>query len=102
MSAFTPGPWTISNGVEPGQVDILGAGRVLVADLSRANWARKWEGTVTEANACLISAAPDLLAALKTTRAHLALFCTREDDIAAAIFDLADAAIARVEPKGAS
>jgi hypothetical protein len=53
------------------------------------------------ANARLIAAAPELLAALKVTRQHLALFCNLSDAIAAEVFCLADAAIDKAEqPKG--
>ena len=63
--AHTSGPWSLVAGAEAGQVDVIGAGGVLIAELGNANWARKFEGTVVEGNARLIAAAPDLLAALK-------------------------------------
>lgn len=62
-------PWTIERGAELGQALILGADGVLVADLEAANWARKFEGTVTGDNAAFIVRAAnchdELLAALK-------------------------------------
>jgi hypothetical protein len=61
----TPGPWRLESGAEPGQVSIIGADGLLVADLEEANWARQYEGSVTEANAKLLAAAWELLEALQ-------------------------------------
>lgn len=68
-------PWTIERGAELGQALIVGADGVLVADLEAANWARKFEGTITGDNAAFIVRAAnchdELLAALKIARAFV-------------------------------
>lgn len=55
--------------------------------------------------ASTFAAAPQLLEVAVTLRQHLALFCTHDDAIAKAIFDAADAVIAKAnsaDPIGGS
>ena len=74
MPTHTPGPWHIAE-------DMRGIGNQHVSGVCDmvgnpvANC-----GTNAEANACLIAAAPDLLAALERARNHLIMSGTRQTD----------------------
>ncbi len=78
MSAqHTPGPWALSIGYDgsisvaadgPRRINLTTAGAPVIADVFRHDDAEHFSG---EANACLIAAAPDLLAELKAARIAL-------------------------------
>lgn len=88
----TPGPWAAHyNGVYGGELTGLILAICYYPDRSSDAEAASY------ANAKLMAAAPDLLEALKVTRQHLALFCNLSDAIAAEVFRIADAAIAKAE-----
>ncbi len=102
--AHTPGPWTAFNADyqaihEDSLLPIFVVGPREFHTVAQVRAGNDDDGLPAEtaANAALIATAPDLLAALKATREHLALFCTTEDAIAAEIFRIADAAIAKAE-----
>jgi hypothetical protein len=95
MADFTPGPWKVTTNLDYWVETETDEQIAHCGDFS-------WEDSdekqyIWEANARLISAAPDLLAAVKCLRQHLALFCTPSDSIAAEIFRLVDATIAKAE-----
>jgi len=63
MSAHTPGPWAVDGTLHSGDLDVISAeGRITMIDDSRATG---WNEPTIKANARLIAAAPDLLAALQ-------------------------------------
>jgi hypothetical protein len=92
MTQHTPGPWRTHLTDDTLVIDAVGVPVATMdgnyVDGSHANM---------EANARIIAAAPDLLEALIVTRQHLRLFCTDADSIAAAVFELADSAIAKAK-----
>jgi len=60
---FSPGPWSIDGSVNAGNLDVInGEGRIAMIDDSRSTG---WNVPTINANARLIAAAPDLLAALR-------------------------------------
>jgi hypothetical protein len=90
MAAHTPGPWETGNG----------AGEVVLA--AKRNGARQRIATFyiandsaeSFANASLVAAAPELLAALKAVQSQCAGHC---DEFSGNVWRIADAAIARAE-----
>lgn len=71
MSKHTPGPWRFANGdkfdddfLEPPEYQYLVLAAIETPDAIASFWDSEW-GDEAKANACLIAAAPDLLAALK-------------------------------------
>ena len=60
MSGYTPGPWRVGS---PG----MGAGKVCTVEGRRIVGEASWYCEQAEANARLMAAAPDLLAACKDT-----------------------------------
>lgn len=81
MAEHTPGPWFVAS---------RSAGAHVNADKSEVAWLRSYMGVQDEqieANARLIAAAPDLLAALKLAKDHSEL----EDEV----LDIVDAAISK-------
>ena len=84
-TSHTPGPWTVA-------ADMRGLGNVPVAGVeTSAGLAIANCGTHGEANASLIAAAPDLLAALQEILPHI----IARPIVGAAILERARAAIAR-------
>ena len=84
MSAqHTPGPWVVK----------VTAGETFIRSSDGANVSRVGAATNMRANARLIAAAPDLLAALKAVCSH----GTREPQQISSDWDAARAAIARAE-----
>lgn len=73
MAHFTPGPWfALENGgddEDPTRRFVCTKGRAqnTVAEIYRS-WNHGWDPETEEANARLIAAAPDLLAALESAR----------------------------------
>ena len=71
MSKHTPGPWSFYTEPQPNGCPIVGAKGLMIAQLAHSiNYNDQAETAI--ANARLISAAPDLLEALKTAHAHIA------------------------------
>ncbi len=67
MSAHTPAPWAVDGTLHSGDLDVISAdGRIAMIDDSRATG---WNEPTIKANARLIAAAPDLLAALQMVEA---------------------------------
>ena len=67
MSAHTPAPWAVDGTLNSGDLDVISAdGRIAMIDDSRATG---WNEPTIKANARLIAAAPDLLAALQMVEA---------------------------------
>lgn len=100
--AHTPGPWTISPPWS-GFSLIKGPNGELIFGLAAGASEEKRSDEECEANAALLAAAPDLLAALKTARGGLAALL--EDRATSMDYDvsrnprilLIDAAIAKAE-----
>ena len=60
---YTPGPWVIDGSVNAENLDVINSeGRIAMIDDSRSTG---WNVPTINANARLIAAAPDLLAALR-------------------------------------
>lgn len=80
MSGHTPGPW---EACEPGDYgDFDGESRVVCGDDMRiavVHWHPRLNTEMSDANACLIAAAPDLLKALKGMCGLIQLFLNRDD-----------------------
>lgn len=107
MSAHTPAPWKLCSNEQDHNFQIIGANSLPVCVMhtvkssSLANWGNKkvspktlWTTTANEteqANARLIAAAPELLAALKQIEANASMYH------AETIFGIASAAIARAK-----
>jgi len=67
MNAHTPAPWAVDGTLHSGDLDVISAdGRIAMIDDSRATG---WNEPTIKANARLIAAAPDLLAALQMVEA---------------------------------
>lgn len=110
LAKHTPGPWTVAfsgvaNDDNTSLVSMITVptGRRSVAvvaevhDLNRGTQsAPQFTAGEREANAALIKAAPDLLAALKLAREALAEIEEREDDVFVGMDEI-DAAIAKAE-----
>ena len=90
-AAHTPGPWRVEQGTtliwgacSPDDLSCHGMGfPVAEARVRLPVWARppaRLDEDVAEANARLIAAAPDMLAALKSASALLAIVQHEEDD----------------------
>jgi hypothetical protein len=100
-AAHTPGPWTTDP--EVGNEGVLGADGALVADCSiflNPEFGKR-TSKINRANAHLIAAAPDLLAALKTARECIA-YCRKAHKDAQSgegfpVEMILDAAIAKAE-----
>lgn len=85
MSAqYTPGPWTTDGSARGGDLDIIApSGRVALIDCeSRRDFQSE---AVLESNARLISAAPDLLAALRIAEDALDMYSGGQSSDLAAI-----------------
>ena len=91
QSGHTPGPW---------HVDGTGI-RALVrgADLTVVALRHRLPGNIHEANARLIAAAPELLAALEAVRFYCIPGMNWTDEIGQELLAKADAAIAKVHGK---
>lgn len=87
MSAHTPGPWLVLRDPEVGG-PLVATEDVAIADVM------EMEGGMSEANARLIAAAPDLLAALK---AMFADACDCGPDVHCRACELGLRAIAKAE-----
>jgi len=103
MAEHTKGPWKADN-LAKVRCEADG-GYGLVAEAHGGRYYGSIPATVDDleishANARLIAAAPDLLAAAQYLREHLALFCGPDDAIANEILRIADAAIARATGGG--
>jgi hypothetical protein len=85
----TPGRWGLQRGVSDIRITVRG---FLIAKLKKL--AHCWDEQ--EANACLISAAPDLLEALGEV---LACFHSSPPTLTLSALEMADAAIAKAEGK---
>ena len=100
----TPGPWTVENGpVESEMLAISAAGRTFQNPICLFDYgagpALKWEPNREQcANARLIAAAPDMLAALKAVELE-AVNAGRGGDVTipSQVWDMISAAIARAE-----
>jgi hypothetical protein len=104
MSAHTPGPWRT-------EYDLSGDLRIAGPDMGRAGsayiatphyWQSASENEQTrrlrmEADARLIAAAPDLLAALNKAREDLDWMLNNRQFLNPEVFDYIDAALAKVE-----
>lgn len=89
MSAHTPGPWKAEYS-EGDEWDVLAGESLPIAYISG------WACSSVEANARLIAAAPDLLAALKAARVFVAQRAGYSDVADQTLVDV-DAAIAKAE-----
>ena len=99
MSAYTPGPWHagMGNGAgsifsESGRVQLEKGGTTLYP-IAQVN--HGWNGAEDDANARLIAAAPELLAALQALVGEADLGELDHDDDTRALIDNARAAIER-------
>lgn len=95
MSAHTPGPWAVASADACQEIDVMEIAEVshLRVIPARDRWPTPGE---PEADAALIAAAPELLAALKVVTAHLASPPPSNQGWNAAL-NMAEAAIAKAE-----
>ena len=102
MTDHTPGPWTYRRALQPvdGEYDyaitavIAGEPDCIAEAFGRVNLDIRLGA---EANARLIAAAPDLLAALEASDNLVSLFVGPDDAIANTVREMARAAIARAK-----
>jgi hypothetical protein len=93
IEKHTPGPWTQS-AVNP--LQIIGPGAVRIAEANCYGEAVLLNRNEAEANARLIAAAPELLAALKRALNHVIMDGVHQTDAPAARKQI-EAAIAKVQ-----
>ena len=80
MSAHTPGPWELDEGDDGDNFTIRADGE-FVTRLTKSRYTDDRRDPEAYANAALIAAAPDLLAALKLLTAAASNVCTQTDGI---------------------
>lgn len=102
MSAHTPGPWKVVNHPRVAHVDSMRSVGHGANGMASIVWLTGG-ALAQEANARLIAAAPDLLAALKAARAFVAQRAgwsgSHNDKVAEQVLVEVDAAIAKAEGK---
>ena len=114
MSAHTPGPWAVRFSLSGYPYQIIAVNGDDKAPGKVGTCITRWASIMlpssaeARANACLIAAAPDLLAALRTALTQLELLGgvrrkhpnEGQDEIHAAVLETVDAAIAKALMRG--
>ncbi len=83
----TPGPWKVGPTITGRNPSILILADEVVCQAT-APQLNDWDWKITEANARLIAAAPDLLEALKKIGKTIPTVCNTKDDVLCDIIDI--------------